>query len=149
MSTEFPGNDPDLLQKALDAANVGVWHWDVIRDRILWSDAVYRHFGVAPGSFGGTLQEFVAQIHPEDRSAVAARIQAALERREKDFAIEHRVLRPNGSVLWLEGRGEVDCDASGKPRAMRGIVVEVTARKREEHFRDSIIRRAAEGRIDF
>ncbi len=145
MSAEFPGKDHELLQKALDAAGVGVWQWDVIRNRIHWSEAVYRHFGVARGSFGGTLEEYVALIHPEDRPRVAALIQGALERREKDFGLEHRVLRPDGSVAWLEGRGEVECDASGKPWSMRGTVVEITARKRDEHFRDSIIRRAAEG----
>jgi two-component system cell cycle sensor histidine kinase/response regulator CckA len=125
-----------FLRKALEAAGVGVWSWNVVSGEVLWSEAVYRLFGVDRASYGGTLAEYEAMIHPEDRNRHMARVQEALEQRSKDFRSEHRVVRRDGQVVLIEARGEVECGEDGRPQVMRGIALDVTEPQR---LRDQLI----------
>src|SRR5262249_47020529 len=67
------------LRLALDAGRCGVWDWDVVRDRVTWSDRVYEFHGLAPGTFGGRVQDFATLIHPEDAGRVREAIRRAVE----------------------------------------------------------------------
>jgi PAS domain S-box-containing protein len=114
------------LTIALDAARMGTWEWAIANDQIHWSDQVKRIFGVTPESFSGTYDDFLALIHPDDRAHVSETIQGALERGKSEYTVEHRIIRPDGVVRWLEGRGRVDRDPGGTPVRMAGTVVDVT-----------------------
>jgi two-component sensor histidine kinase len=96
--------------------------------------------GVAQGDdahtafFGGPIRsdkEFVARIHPDDRSTVIAMLARCLEE-GADFVLDYRILLPNGSVRWLSDQGRAFRDADGKPLYMTGAVVDITERKRAE-----------------
>jgi signal transduction histidine kinase len=72
-------------------------------------------------------------IHPEDR----ARVRLACERCQREgsnFDQEFRVTLPNGSIRWLEDKGETFVDDSGKPAYMTGACVDITKRKIAETF---------------
>jgi PAS domain S-box-containing protein len=117
------------LSKAQAIAHIGSWHLDVARDRLTWSDEVFRIFGVTPDR-PLTYESFLASIHPADKDAVDQAWAAAIGGAPYD--IEHRIL-VDGSVKWVRERAEIEFDANG--RAVRGIgtVQDITERKRAQH----------------
>jgi PAS domain S-box-containing protein len=119
------------LMEAQRLANLGSWRWDIPANTITWSEQLYEIYGVRPGQFKGTLQEFVAFIHPDDRAQVRASISAALQT-GKEFRHEERIVRPDGSIRELQSIGEVVRDESGTAIRMLGVCLDVTDRKQAE-----------------
>jgi PAS domain S-box-containing protein len=114
------------LTLALDAAQMGTWEWDVASGAIHWSDGVAPMFGVAAGEFPGGFEDYLALIHPEDRTRVATGVERAVGSGSTDYSVEHRIVWPDGTVRSLACRGRVDRDALGKPTRMAGTVVDIT-----------------------
>ena len=109
---------------------MGTWDWDVQSDRISWSPTLERLHGMEPGSFGGSFDDFLAPIHPDDRERVTARIEEAVTSRQ-DYHVEYRIVRTDGALRWLEARGQLFYD-NGTPTWMAGVCTDVTDRKRGE-----------------
>ena len=118
------------LEAALEAGTMGWWEWDPAENRVIWSPSLERIYGLEPGTFGGSYEDYLALIHPDDRPLVAARIAEGLT--GPGHAFEHRVIRPDGTVRWVEGRGRVIDSGDGAPVRMGGITVDITERRRDE-----------------
>ncbi|ACB76579.1 multi-sensor hybrid histidine kinase [Opitutus terrae PB90-1] len=117
------------LQLALAGAETGVWSWEVATGRVHWSPELYRLFGIS--EFSGTVEAARQLVHPEDLARVSHAITDALEKREP-YAVEFRIVRPDGSTHWMSDRGRADYDANGRPGRLLGVITDVTARKRVE-----------------
>lgn len=120
------------------AAGIGSWDWDIPTGALHWSEQIEPMFGFAPGQFQRNYQAFLDRIHPDDRRLVADAVQAALNGTQ-EYAIEHRIIWPDGSVRWVSEKGEVHRDESGAPVRMFGIVQDVTARKLAEEERERLL----------
>ena len=120
-----------LLSEAQHVAHIGSWEWDIAANTVLWSEEMYRVFGVDPGSFAVDYDAFLARVHPEDRERVAGIVRDALAD-PGPFQFEHRIVRPDGGVAVLHGRGEVECDEHGVPMKMVGTGQDITERMRTE-----------------
>lgn len=116
------------LRLALEAGQLGVWDWDRATDTVTWSEEMERLAGLAPGSFDGTFEAFMAVVHPEDRELLAAAIADGVTNGR--HVVEHRFLRADGTVLWIEGRGAARRDDAGEVVGMAGIGIDVTDRVR-------------------
>lgn len=127
----------EQLRLALDAAQMGIWRWDITSNDVVWSDHVAHLCGMLPGAFEGTYEAYLSLIHPDDKAMVLATIQEALTTGDP-YIIEHRLIRPDGSVHWLAAKGKVFTDADGKPVRMTGAVWEVTERKEAEAERKQL-----------
>jgi PAS domain S-box-containing protein len=119
------------LKLALDATQAGTWEWDMATDLVRWSTGLERIYGFEPGTFSGTLEAYQAHLHPDDLEAQSARVQRALETGER-FDYDHRVVRPDGTVRWVEGAGTPVLDAGGAVIGMTGMTVDVTDRRAAE-----------------
>jgi two-component system, cell cycle sensor histidine kinase and response regulator CckA len=119
------------LRLALEAGNCGTWDWDIRENRVTWSERVYQLHGIAPGRFGGRVQDFSALVHPEDRARVTATIRRSLEGGE-DYQVDFRIVRPDGAIRWLTTGGRVFFDESRQPVRMLGVTTDVTERRRVE-----------------
>src|SRR5436305_7771630 len=125
------------INLAADAANFGLWLWN-IRDDELWVTEKWRKlFGFAesePVNFGQLLQV----VHREDRERMKQRVQDMLEHGVGDYETEYRITRPDGSTRWIAGYGGVELDERGKPAFARGVSRDITQRKiAEEELRES------------
>jgi PAS domain S-box-containing protein len=141
--TEAALRDSDArLRLALDAANTGVWDWDVVADRVTWTEQLYALHGLPAGAFGGRARDFHALVHPEDRARVAAAIERSLSTGEP-YEIEFRTVRPDGAVRWLLTRATVFRDEAGRARRMLGATADITER-RELMARTELLSRAGE-----
>jgi PAS domain S-box-containing protein len=89
-------------------------------------------FGMSPGSFDGRYETYLSLVHPEDLAEVQDAISHALQSEGgEDYYVEHRLL-VDGEIRWLEARGRVHRNETGKPFGMTGTVVDITDRKRAE-----------------
>jgi two-component system cell cycle sensor histidine kinase/response regulator CckA len=115
----------ERTQFALEAAKIGTWNMDYVTGKLQWSEILQAQYGMAPGSFDGSFESFVGRIHPEDREAVVASIEAATKA-GKNFTATHRSLAPDGTIRWLRGAGYIYLDAQGEPLRGVGISQDVT-----------------------
>jgi len=117
----------DQLAAAQRTAQLGSWEWDVGADRVMWSDELYRIFGVDPETFVVTYLAYLDRIHPEDRELVEAAVAGVLDACE-DFAFDHRVVRTDGVVSWIHSRIHVEADVDGIPVRLSGTAANITER---------------------
>lgn len=113
-----------LLAEAQRIGNMGSWQWDVLTNKIVWSEQIYRMFGLDV-TFEPTFDRYLERIHPEDRDRLVTCIQSAMFQ-GVPYKIQHRIVLPDGQVRTLNAQGEVEFSASGQPLAMVGICQDVT-----------------------
>ena len=119
-----------LLRMTAAAAGVGLWMRDLARDRPWANDAHRAILGIAPDDVPD-LPKRLDLVHPDDRGAVTAAIDAARER-GGEYAVRHRILRGDGEVRWVASHGSVRLDGRGKPSSMWGVTSDITAPVRAE-----------------
>jgi PAS domain S-box-containing protein len=119
------------LRLALEAGAMGTWEWAFQTGRVIWSPNLEVIHGLRPGTFPNTFEAVMAETHPEDRERVKSAIQQTIQHRQ-DLHVEYRILRANGSVCWLEGRGRLLFDMNGVPERMVGICSDITDRRQQE-----------------
>ena len=135
------------LRLALAAGNMGTWVWDrrsgsVIRDRNL--QALYG-LDLEPGH--SSFDEWVKLVHPDDRDRLLGEVDRALAE-GGTYELEHRVVRPDGEVRWLSRRGSAYFDDDGEVLGTRGLVVDITDRKRAEEERYRLLLAEQQARRD-
>jgi PAS domain S-box-containing protein len=130
----------ERLELALEVGNLGTWTWDLESGRTAWDARLEAMNGMAPGTFGGTFDDWQASIHPDDRADCVERVQRALAD-PGDYQLLHRSEWPDGSLHWLECRGRVLTDESGAPTGTVGVALDVTQR---EERQAALARRIAE-----
>jgi len=125
---------------AADAANLGTWTTDIVRDSVLASKKLRELFGFAPEESLNT-EQLVQRVHLDDRAAFRDRLSQAAETRG-EYQSEFRLVLPDGQLRWIAALGRVDFDAKGKPLRSRGACIDITARKEAEqemlHLRQDI-----------
>jgi PAS domain S-box-containing protein len=119
------------LNLALEAGQMGAWEWVIASGKVTWSPTLEAIHGLAPGTFGGSFEDFRRDIHPQDVERVLGGIQRSIERRA-DYRIEYRIIKPNAAIRWIEARGKLFLDARGNPERMAGVCMDVTIRKQVE-----------------
>jgi PAS domain S-box-containing protein len=118
------------LQLAEEAAlPIGLWEWDIRAGILVWSDEVYRQLGYTRDKFRGVEEDFFKRLHPDDRSRVEAEIQGVVSGRSQTYQVQFRVIRPDGTVSWLDSRGAMVNNAHAK---MIGISIDITKLRRSE-----------------
>jgi PAS domain S-box-containing protein len=115
----------ERMRFALQSANVGIWDMDYTTGVLQWSETLEAQYGLAPGTFGGTFEDFVERIHPDDRQSVLETVGRAT-RTGTDFSTQHRTLWPDGTVRWLSGAGRINLGEHGEPLRGVGISLDVT-----------------------
>jgi len=115
------------LEEAQRLAGLGTWEYDLRTATLWWSDTSFTIFGRDRDRFTPTMDAFVASIHPEDRPIY--------DESTKLFEVagagqlQVRILRPDGEVRHILSRALLESDATGAPRRMSGITLDVTERE--------------------
>jgi two-component system cell cycle sensor histidine kinase/response regulator CckA len=127
-----------FLEKAQEIGHIGSWVAELDGSgRLGWSEESHRIFGVPIDQFGGSSEAFFTFVHPDDRAAVRAASDAAAASGQP-YDIEHRVVRPDGSVRWVHEKAGIQRDAQGRPLRMIGTVQDITDRRLlEDQLRQS------------
>ena len=121
----------ERLALALKAGRSGTFDWDIRNNVNTWSSGTEELYGLAPGTFGGTYEDWESLVVRKDLERTRTAIQESL--RTGEFASEWRIRRrDNGEIRWVNARAKVFFDDAGRPTRMVGIKVDITERKRDE-----------------
>ncbi|HYY61924.1 MAG TPA: ATP-binding protein [Burkholderiales bacterium] len=120
----------ERLDLALAAGRMGAFEWNPIERTTWWSPEVYSMHGVSPDSFAPQTHA-IKLVHPEDVDKLKD-IPRAIEQ-HRPWIQEYRIIRPDGEVRWLAGRGETEYDKEGRGHRFYGVVTDITERKLMEH----------------
>ena len=128
-----------LLSESQRIAHIGSWRFD-LTGQVTWSDETYRIFGVSPDTFILNAESFFNCIHSDDQQAMQEWIAACVAGNKPD-ALEIRINKPDGTVRYVRGFGDLQCDAENRPCYMTGMVHDITERKQaEEALRNSSLK---------
>jgi PAS domain S-box-containing protein len=132
------------LAEAQRIAHLGTWEWNLMTGEVRWSDETYRIFGFEPQQFSPTLEKVEKIFHQDDRHLFRALVDDAT-RKDEAYDFEHRIVRPDGEVRWVNRRGEVVRGEEGESLRLIGTVHDITERKRVERELIEGARQAALG----
>jgi PAS domain S-box-containing protein len=121
----------ERFRLAARAGRMYAFDWDVITDVIVRSEDSTRIFGLSGEPIKLTKRELLARVHPEDRATFTNSIVECTPE-SPNTQISYRLLRLDGSVIWLERTGHAFFDEQGKMLRMIGMVTDITQRKRAE-----------------
>jgi PAS domain S-box-containing protein len=119
------------LRLAHDAGKAGTWEWDLRTHENIWSEELWKLYGLDPHDCEPTYETWRQTIHPDDRAKAEQIVQDAATH-GAELNAEWRVRDRDGSIRWLMSRGQPQVDVEGRPMRYIGIVVDITARKRAE-----------------
>lgn len=118
------------LETAQSIANVGSWDSDLVTGRLWWSEETYRIFGVPPEA-SLTTEDFYRLVWPEDRERVRGQALAAVAGRH-DYESEHRIVRSDGEVRYVQQRAKVFTGPNGQPVRLVGSIQDITDQRNAE-----------------
>src|SRR5438094_1992034 len=124
------------INLAANAANLGLWIWNIPGDELWVTEKWRKLFGFAD-SERVTFARLLQVVYPGDRERMKQLVQHMFEH-GGEYESEYRVTRPDGSTRWILGHGSVELDERGKPAFARGVSRDITKRKiAEEELRES------------
>ncbi|WP_371552210.1 SpoIIE family protein phosphatase [Streptomyces sp. NBC_00554] len=113
------------LQHAMRAVEVGVWDWDLRTGDLLMDEAALAMSGLDPDTFDGRIESWTAHVHPDDVPVLAAEVDKIIADRGV-LSFEYRLCRPDGSISWIEDRGQLIFGEDGEPVRMIGTAWDTT-----------------------
>ncbi|HAR96775.1 MAG TPA: hypothetical protein DCR97_12565 [Deltaproteobacteria bacterium] len=123
-----------LLARSQRIAKIGSWGWDLRTAEFVWSDEMYRIFGLDKETFRPSLKGLMHSIHKDDRKLVERQMEE-VRNGSPFFRIKHRVLRPDGTTRFVLAEGEVLPAEGGKDSGeMIGIALDITERQEADEW---------------
>ena len=111
---------------------MGTWDWDVPAAVIWWDERMHALFGLAPGAFKGSYEDFLGLIHEEDRERIRGEFARAIAARAA-LDTEFQVAWPSdGSEHLVRIRSRVHCDENAELLRIVGVAWDITERRQTE-----------------
>ncbi|MCK5273612.1 MAG: PAS domain-containing protein, partial [Alphaproteobacteria bacterium] len=127
----------ERLKEAQRIANIGNWEWRSGSTDSVWSDEMYRIFGVEPGAIHPTHDRFFGMVHEDDRKSIATMMAHTVETGQP-YETEFRINRADGAMRHVFERGERFIDERTGEWRVRGTMQDITERKAaEEKLRET------------
>jgi PAS domain S-box-containing protein len=128
---------------AMEVAHVVAWEWHLASGKMTWSTDPETLFGFPHGSLGSEQRLFKA-LHPGDHEVIQSAIVAALQ--SETYEAEYRVVRPDGTIVWIADRGRGVAGEDGSFDRIAGISRDVTTEHNAAEEREQLLQRVGEAR---
>lgn len=119
------------LKEAQRIAQVGSWEFDVASGHVTWSEELFRIFGLPPDQPAPRYPEYLELLPSPDREVLKQAVEMAIAR-GLPYQVEHPIIRSDGTLRYIVGRGEVVLDDQGKVVKLAGTAADITQRKQAE-----------------
>ena len=137
IAEELLQRSEERLRTAQQVAHIGSWELDLERNSLNWSDEIFRIFEIDPARFEASYEAFLNAVHPDDRDMVNKAYTTSVEERTT-YAIEHRLLMPDGRIKFVREICRTNYDDAGKPVLSLGTVQDITEQRlAQESLRES------------
>lgn len=123
----------DRYTTSLEAAQIGIWDWDVLTNSLVWDKIMYKIYGISEDAFSGVYEAWQAGLHPEDTERSSNEVQLALSG-EKSLDTEFRVIWPDKSIHHIRALAKVERDEAGNPIQMIGANWDITKVRESEEL---------------
>lgn len=130
----------ERFELAVRGSNDGIWDWNIPTGEVYFSDRFKELLGYEPDGFQNLYESFEQRLHPDDREATVAGIEAHLRERVP-YDVEYRLCCKDGRYKWFRARGLATWDEEGNATRMSGSISDITKRKMAE---DTLLRRTEE-----
>jgi PAS domain S-box-containing protein len=137
-TTERKKAEEELIQTqnrlsiATKAAKIGIHDYDIVANTVQWDERIREIWGVELDE-PVTYETFIENVHPDDRAAVQAEMNKALDPKRGDFYAEYRVInRKDKKVRWVYATGKTFFDDSYNAVRLIGTAEDITERKKAE-----------------
>jgi PAS domain S-box-containing protein len=124
-----------LLSQSQRIARIGSWMCDLADPErsLVWSDELFRMYGVEKGSFAPSIDSLIQMVLPDDRTAMRDWfVDCAAGKKPAD--LEFRVQMADGSIRYFSRRGELEADAENRPIRITGTTQDISERKDAENL---------------
>jgi PAS domain S-box-containing protein len=121
----------EALKEAQRMAHVGSWHMDLATNEVVWSEVLYELYGFDPALPPPLYTESMKLFIPESWERLSTSIARAVES-GIPYELELEMIPKDGGRKWMLARGELVRDAHGAPVRVRGVVMDITERRRME-----------------
>ena len=111
--------------------------------REVWFGDLQTIFGISSDTYVTTGEDFIRYVHPDDRTRVSE-ASADARKNQKLYAVEFRIVLPDGTVRRLGSRGKFYYARNGNPERMLGVSLDITERKRAEEALSCMNRRVTD-----
>jgi PAS domain S-box-containing protein len=129
-ATDVTHDEAERLRLALEAGEIGAWHWDLATGLMDWTAQMFRNLGLEPGSSGDLYARLIAAVHPSERELADAALRE-FRTRLGPMRLEVRLVWP-GEPHWVVFLGRVIAGNNGAPGEMLGITIDSTRRRQNE-----------------
>jgi len=121
------------LNDVMAATQEGIWDWDISTGEVAHNEQWYRLLGFSEGEIADSVEAFSKHVFEQDRPLVWNRIQALLTGAEEIYHSEHRMVKKDGSIIWVQDRGRIsERDDQGHPMRVVGAYANITDRKQHQ-----------------
>ncbi|MCF2505173.1 PAS domain S-box protein [Dyadobacter sp. CY107] len=121
----------ERLRDAQKIARIGYWTRNLNEDLSHWCDEMYHIYGRNPANFIPTRQNLINCFHAEDRYLLSEEtFSEVLKNHATDY--EHRIITEHGEVRWVFQRVELQLGPDGTPIAIKGIIQDITEKKKTD-----------------
>lgn len=121
-------NISSRLHLALSSARLGVWEWDIQRNRVTWDDRMLELYGISREDFSMDVEAWRRPLHPDDRERTLEVLRASLAG-EQEYETEFRVVHPNSRIVYIKANAVVLRSGDGKAERMLGVNADITEEK--------------------
>lgn len=128
-------------QLLIQAANVGLWDWNLTTNEVYFSPEWKMQLGYPDHELQNRFSEWETRLHPEDHSAAMAAVGDYLNGTRPTFKLEFRLRHKNGSWRWIFAQADAERDSAGKPLRMMGCHLDITDQKTAAAERDEALSR--------
>ncbi|GAC1330555.1 MAG: hypothetical protein NVSMB15_04200 [Steroidobacteraceae bacterium] len=117
--------DEPVSELALWGTQIGLWDWDIVRDRLTWINDWCEHSQLTAFSGQGHEQLWSSRIHPEDLAAYREALTRHLDGETAPYDVDYRLRNRDGAWVWIRERGRViERDPAGRASRMVGLCLD-------------------------
>ncbi len=121
------------LRQIIEGTKLVIWEWNTQTRRVIHGPGWYRLMGMTDDGSDDSLDTVLSRIHTEDAGAVQAQIDRVMQTANPDFVCEYRLLKPDGSEIWVLDNGLVtERDETGQALKIRGFMLDISTQKNTE-----------------
>lgn len=126
-----------LMVDTQGVAHLGTWEWTVSEPNAVWSEELYRIYGLSQETYTPSYEKYLAMVHPDDRQRVMDATDRVFHEHEP-YSHDERIIRPDGSVRYLHTWAHPVLDDSGRLVRLLGVCQDITDQKLAEMDRERI-----------
>lgn len=119
------------LEMATHAAELGVWDWNIVTNRLTVDKQAHAIYGTSEEGFNGTIDEFMKIVHPEDAGSLMSLAESVLSG-ETHYQTQYRIIRSDSGIRHIKAFGSILYDRNHQPEHIVGVIMDITQDKEVE-----------------